>query len=125
MTRIQSLKGRKVFWEVLRKGRRFYEREVQIIVYNTADNKDLSEKCNEDTPLKYVRVGIQINRKYGNSVIRNLAKRRIRAICRELLTGVNDNFFIIIRPLDSFRNLKFADTQNIIRLLFKKAGVIS
>ena len=125
MTRIQSLKGRKVFWEVLKKGRRFYEKEVQIIVYYSAGNKDLSEKCNEDTPFENVRVGIQINKKYGNSVNRNLAKRRIRAICRELLTGVSNNFYIIIRPLESFKNLQFADSQNIIRILFKKAGIIT
>jgi ribonuclease P protein component len=123
--RYQSLKGKKAFWEVLKKGRRFYEREIQIIVYHVVGSEEFFNKNNNDTPLNLVKVGIQIQRKYGNSVKRNLAKRRIRAICRELLQGVNNNFYIIIRPLENFRNLNYKDSQNIINLLFSKAGVIS
>ena len=125
MKRYQSLKGKKVFWEVLKKGRRFYEREIQIIVYHVVGSEDFFYKSNNDTPLNLVKVGIQIQKKYGNSVKRNLTKRRIRAICSELLRGVNNNFYIIIRPLENFKNLNYKDSQNIINLLFNKAGVIS
>jgi ribonuclease P protein component len=121
--RYQSLKGKKVFWEVLKKGRRFYEREIQIIVYHSAGSKDFFY-INNNTPLNLVKVGIQIRKKYGNSVTRNLAKRRIRAICRELLQGVNNNFCIIMRPLENFKNLKYEDSQKLIGRLFNKAGVI-
>jgi ribonuclease P protein component len=120
--RYQSLKGKKVFWEVLKKGRRFYEREIQIIVYHFVGSEDFFYK-NNNTPLNLVKVGIQIQKKYGNSVKRNLAKRRIRAICSELLQGVNNNFYIIIRPLENFKNLKYEDIQNKITMLFNKAGV--
>ena len=123
MKRYQSLKGKKVFWEVLKKGRRFYEREIQIIVYHVVCSEDFFYNSNNDTPLNLVKVGIQIQKKYGNSVKRNLAKRRIRAICSELLRGVNNNFYIIIRPLENFKNLKYEDTQNKMRMLFNKAGV--
>jgi ribonuclease P protein component len=123
--RYQSLKGKKVFWEVLKKGRRFYEREIQIIVYHAAGSKDFFYKSNNDTPLNLVKVGIQIQKKYGNSVTRNLTKRRIRAICRELLQGVNNNFCIIIRPLENFKILNYEDSQKLIGQLFNKAGVIS
>ncbi|MBN2403728.1 MAG: ribonuclease P protein component [Spirochaetes bacterium] len=125
MKRYQSLKGKKVFWEVLKKGRRFYEKEIQIIVYHVADVENFYYKSNDHTPLNLVKVGIQIHRKYGNSVKRNLAKRRIRAICRELLQGVNNNFYIIIRPLEKFKKFNYEDSKNIIRLSFNKAGVIS
>jgi ribonuclease P protein component len=122
--RYQSLKGRKAFWEVLKKGRRFYGRDIQVIVYNAAGSGDFFYKSNNNTPLNMVKVGIQIQKKYGNSVLRNLAKRRIRAICRELLQGVNNNFCIILRPLENFKNLKYEDSQKLIRQLFNKAGVV-
>ncbi len=124
MKRYQSLKGRKEFWEVLKKGRRFYDRDIQIIVYYAAGCEDFFNKSN-NTPLNMAKVGIQIRKNYGNSVLRNMAKRRIRAICRELLRGVNNNFYIIIRPLENFKNLRYADSQKLLKQLFNKAGVIS
>lgn len=125
MKRYQSLKGKKAFWEVLKKGRRFYEKQIQVIVYHVMGSENFYYKSNNHTPLNPVKVGIQIQRKYGNSVIRNLAKRRIRAICRELLQGVNNNFYIIMRPLEKFNKLNYEDSKNIIRQLLNKAGVIT
>lgn len=122
MKRNQSLKGKKVFREVLRKGRRFYEREIQVIAYHVNNNSDVIKK---DTPeLKSVKVGIQIQKQYGNSVIRNRAKRRVRAICSELLQVAGNNFFIIIRPKENFKLLDYNDSRNIIETAFKKAGIL-
>jgi ribonuclease P protein component len=132
----ESLKGRKIFREVLRKGRRIYEKEIQLIVYAVNGSEEF---LNVIAPMiNCLRLGIQVDRKYGNSVKRNLAKRRIKAVCGEILpvfgpvgTGVSGvdslkagrNFFIIIRPLEAFKKLKYEEIKKLVALSFKKAGL--
>ena len=122
MRSYQSLKGKKAFREVLKKGKRFYEGEIQIIVYPVAGKRNISNN-NNDTSEKIVNVGIQILKRYGNSVIRNRTKRRIKAICQALLQDVNNNYSIIIRPMEDFKYLKYENSRNIVRTLFKRAGI--
>ena len=122
MKEYQTLKGRKIFREVLRKGRRFYGEEVQIIV---CQSKEIFFNKTNNTPYsKTVRLGIQIQKSYGNAVARNRAKRRVRAICREFLGGVEKNFNIIVRPLENFKKSGYEESKNKIKEILIKAGVL-
>lgn len=125
MKEYQTLKGRRVFREVLKKGRRYYGEEIHIIVYQDLNKDIFFYKTKKDTPLPViVRLGIQIQKSYGNAVKRNYAKRRVRAICRELLQGVENNFNIIIRPLENFNKLSYEDLKKMVQETLKKAGVL-
>ncbi len=126
MKKINSLKGKKLFEETYKKGKRIQNREVQLIYFKQNGGKDIINKMDDVvTPLfQGIKIGIPINRKYGNAVGRNKAKRRIRAICREILQGVNDCYLCIIRPKAEFKNLSYTESKKIIKSLFKNAGVM-
>ncbi len=125
MKRYQSLKGKKEFKEVLNKGRRFYRSEVQLIALKLNGNgydSNLGKKNN--TMMNDIRIAIQIGKKYGNAVTRNRAKRRIRAICCELLQRVEDDFIIVMRPGFIFKSLNYLQSKEIIASLLADAGVL-
>ena len=126
MKRINSLKGKKNFEELNLKGRRINQKEVQLIYLKRSGNsKSTNDENSEVLPLPpEFKIGIPVGRKFGNAVSRNRAKRRIRAICRELLQEIDESYFIIIRPKEEFKNLSYADSKEIIKLLLKDAGVL-
>ncbi|HKP24935.1 MAG TPA: ribonuclease P protein component [Dongiaceae bacterium] len=63
-----------------------------------------TESQNEDAPraarLEPVRVGFTASRKVGNAVARNRARRRLRAVAREVLGHAEpgNDFVLIARP---------------------------
>ncbi len=48
--------------------------------------------------MDYSRIGFSINKKFGNSVERNRAKRRMKEICRLNLDYIVNGYDIIIIP---------------------------
>jgi ribonuclease P protein component len=124
--RINSLKGKKHFEELNFRGRKINRKGIQLIYLKQSGNsKSINTENNAVLPLSpEFKIGIPVGRKFGNSVIRNKAKRRIRAICRELLPEVYESYYIIIRPREEFKNLSYADSREIIRVLLKDAGVL-
>lgn len=71
-----------------------------------------------------VKIGISISSKYGNAIIRNKTKRRIRAICREFLPDMEEGYFIILRPTEDFKDMDFERSKINIRQILGKAGVL-
>ncbi len=54
-----------------------------------------------DEPAEGVRVGYTCSKKLGNAVIRNRAKRRLRALAREVMPGMAQNgwdYVLVGRP---------------------------
>ncbi|MDY6969661.1 MAG: ribonuclease P protein component [Spirochaetota bacterium] len=126
MKKISSLKGKKDFQEVYKKGRKFQQKEVQITILKYLDKGRVASHRGKGNSYlnRIIYIGIPISKSYGNAVIRNKAKRRIRAICRDLLRDVNEGYFIIIRPSVDFKKLCFTNMQKIIESLLKKSGVL-
>ncbi len=126
MKRVNSLKGKKNFEKLNLKGKRLNQKEVQLIYLKRSGNPELRTTENSEAlPLPpEIKIGIPVGRKFGSAVSRNRAKRRIRAICRELLREIDESYFIIIRPKEEFKNLSYADSKEIIKLLFRDAGVL-
>lgn len=69
-------------------------------------------------------MGIIISRKYGKAVERNRAKRRIREICRELLSEMETGNMVIINPTSEFKDQEYQISKGNIRLLFEEAGLM-
>ena len=55
-----------------------------------------------ENTLGYVRVGIAASKKLGNAVVRSTTRRKIRAICDELIDYQNYSLDIVIMPKDLF-----------------------
>lgn len=121
MKRVNSLKGRKVFQEVFRNGRKSRRSGITVFVLRDKlkiEDKDQSEK-------KTVKIGISIGKHAGKACKRNLIKRRIRAVCNELIDQINNEFLIIIKPGSGSENLSFEDLKSEIIAIFRNTGVIN
>ena len=122
MKREFSLKGRKLFKEILKKGTRVQEEGIQLIVLNYSKIK--SEKIRNYFHKNDVKIGILINKKHGNAFLRNKTKRKIRAIFNDLLQSFNSGQYLIIKPDENFRKLEHEQAKSTIKALLLKVGAI-
>ena len=115
MKRVFSLKGRDAFKEVFRKGRRYQQQGIQILILKQP--KDNSADSS-------VKMGISISRHYGKAHDRNLAKRQIRAIWSGYLSDMKQGFHILVRPSRESGLLKYEEKRLILEELLRKARVL-
>jgi ribonuclease P protein component len=122
--RIQSLKGKKTFTEVFKKGRRYRSDQMELIVLKA--NKIKKKSINTDKDINSrngIYAGIQITRKYGNAVQRNRIRRQIKAVFNELFRDKTDELYIILRPNYLNKTRNFTDLRTNIATLLNKAGI--
>ncbi|MBP7602711.1 MAG: ribonuclease P protein component [Spirochaetes bacterium] len=125
MKKIYSLKGRGNYQEVFRKGRRFNSEGIQLIVLRLKSKGTSSEKDGgRPGDARSVRIGISIGGKYGCACERNTAKRRIRAICREILPSMEKGYFLVLRPTGIFGEFEYRQARDSIQSLFRMSGVL-
>ncbi len=122
MKRQYSLKGRKQFKEIYRKGKKVRGKGIRIFVLRNPEcsNYIRDSKSGESG----IRIGVTIDRKVGNAVIRNRLKRRMRSIVCELLNEIGKDNWIAIRPGIDALDYNYEELKNNIRQLLKKSGVI-
>lgn len=57
------------------------------------------------------RFGFIVGRSVGNAVIRNTIRRRLRAVCFELVSSTATGFDVVVRALPSSREASWATLQ--------------
>jgi ribonuclease P protein component len=97
---IGRLKRRAEFLQVAAANRKWVAPGLILQVRRQPSTESQNEAAPPAARLEPVRVGFTASRKVGNAVARNRARRRLRAVAREVLThaeGGND-FVLIARP---------------------------
>ncbi len=127
MKSIYSLKGRNLFKEVYLKGRKIQDTGIRVYTLKLKTGEDVKPDNNGNglDKIKNIKIAIALTRSFGKSHIRNKAKRRIRAICAELLSEIKEGFYIIIRIDSDFNDVSFEDQKRIIVTLFTRAGLLN
>lgn len=121
MKRKYSLKGKSLFSQVYRKGRRYRGRYITIIVLKRKEDKEGITGENRELHFK---TGISAGRKLGKASMRNRIKRRIRAALQGLLPSVNDGYCIVVRPYPGIETYCWDELRAEIRNLLTRAGVV-
>ncbi len=98
--------------------------EIEKIMKNKASVGDgyfvVYKKQNDD--INHFRFAISVPKKYGNAVMRNLMKRRIREIVRKNQFIKNVDVFIITKP--KAIDLTFQEIQASLEKLFARAKIL-
>ncbi|MHC9539826.1 MAG: ribonuclease P protein component [Vulcanimicrobiota bacterium] len=70
------------------------------------------------------RFGICVGKKLGTHVLRNLVKRRLREIVRELAHRVDSGYDVVIVARSSSRDISFSLMREQLLTLLDKAGIL-
>jgi len=95
---------------VYREGKKYWNRN--LILYKRKNGLDHS------------RIGFSINKKFGNSVERNRAKRRMKEIYRLNLDDIIKGYDIIIIPRKNIIEIKHEELNSAMLHIFKISHLI-
>ena len=106
---INRLRKRKEFAYLYNNGTAKHTAHLTL-VYLTCKNR----------PLK---IGFSISKKIGKAHLRNLIKRRLRAIFRELVPNLPDNHNVVVIAKAGVVDLSFAQLKVEVNQLIDKSGL--
>ncbi len=96
--------------EVFNKGRKFSDKYIKIFIFNNDRG--------------YVRFAVTINKKFGNAVQRNRAKRHLRELFRLNKDLYGQGFDIIFFIKNEFKILSYKEKNRYFINLLSKAGCL-
>ena len=104
------LKKNKDFDRVFKKGKKFYGKNLSLILLKS--------------DLKNTRVGLIVSKKVSKKAcLRNKIKRRIYSLIRDKLPKIKNQFDIVIITKPEIKEKKFFEIAEIIDEIFKKAKI--
>jgi ribonuclease P protein component len=107
--RCYSLKGRDCFSAVIRQGRRFKVPGIQLFVL-----KKCEHECRglPDAESGFMfKAGIIISRKFGKAHVRNLYKRRVRAILQGVLPEIESDCCVVFRLFEEMKTMDYVTIE--------------
>ena len=105
----------------MKKANRIVENKDFSLVIKTGQyskNNSYKVYCLENK-LAHVRVGIAASTKLGNAVIRSTTRRKIRALCDELIDYMNYSLDIVIVPKNLFLEQDYMTNKNELEKLLE------
>lgn len=107
LKKTNRLTKRKEFGYIYKKGTTTYSNFIGL--YYVPTNK------------KVARIGFSISKKIGKAHTRNLVKRRLSEIVRDILPNINNNFNYIFVARENIDTLSYEDLKGQVLYLLKKA----
>ncbi|MCI5497540.1 MAG: ribonuclease P protein component [Firmicutes bacterium] len=105
---------------MLKSANRLKKRKEFAYLYNNGKAKHSNYLTLVYLPTKHrpLKIGFSISKKIGKAHTRNLIKRRLRAIVREQVPNLLDNYNAVFIAKTGIENLSFADLRkNVLYLL--------
>lgn len=121
MKRVYSLKSRESYKFIFFKGKKIRGRgNIIYVLKNSA-----IDKSNNESAFNTIKIGIAVGKKLGKANKRNWIKRRIRAVCSELIVQMNDGFSVIVKPGPENEMMSFEELKSDLVTLFRNSGVLN
>ncbi|NLJ98310.1 MAG: ribonuclease P protein component [Tissierellia bacterium] len=110
MDKKYRLRNNEDFKIVYRKGKNYWNRNLGIyIMKNDLDNS---------------RIGFSITKKFGNSVVRNRTRRRIKEIYRQNFDNIKEGYDIIIIPKKNVVDITHKQLESAMLHIFKISHIL-
>jgi ribonuclease P protein component len=111
---------------MLKSENRLRKRKEFAYLYNNGTAKHTEHLTVVYLPTKYraLKIGFSVAKKIGKAHIRNLVKRRLRSIVRELVGQLPDNYNMVVIAKSGIENVPFDALVKETNLLFSKTGLI-
>lgn len=77
------------------------------------------------TKKRATKIGFSISKKVGKAHTRNLIKRRLRAIVREIVPSLPDEYNIVFIAKTGIENVSFSALKAEVNTLIHKSGITS
>lgn len=112
---------------MLKKTNRLLKRKEFNYLYNKGRAKHTNNLTIVFTSIKNrpIKIGFSISKKVGKAHTRNLIKRRLRAVVRELVPALPNNYNVVIIAKPSVAQLTFEELKIETKTLFVKAGIMT
>lgn len=104
---------------------RLRKRKEFSYLYNNGTAKHSAHITLVFLPTKHrpLKIGFSIGKKIGKAYMRNLIKRRMRSIVRELVPNLPDNYNMVFIAKAGINEISFAELRNEIMLVVEKSGL--
>lgn len=110
---------------MLKSENRLRKRKEFAYLYNNGTAKHTANLTLVYLPTKHrsLKVGFSIAKKIGKAHTRNLIKRRLRAIVRDIVPTLPDDYNVVIIAKSGVENLTLGELRNQTKQLFDKSGL--
>lgn len=105
---------------------RLRKRKEFAYLYNNGTAKHTAHLTLVSLPTKHrpLKIGFSIGKKIGKAHLRNLIKRRLRAIVRDLVPTMLDNYNVVFIAKAGIDNITFDEMKKEVQFLIEKSGLV-
>ena len=105
---------------------RLRKRKEFAYLYNNGTAKHTAHLTLVSLPTKHrpLKIGFSIAKKIGKAHLRNLIKRRLRAIVRDLVPTMPDNYNVVFIAKAGIDNITFDEMKKEVKFLIEKSGLV-
>ena len=104
---------------------RLKKRKEFAYLYNHGEAKHTQHLTMVYIPTKFraVKIGFSVTKKIGKAFVRNRVKRILRAVTREFVGNLPDNYNIVFIAKSGIENLHYQEIKSQMAMLINKSNI--